>query len=145
MKTCKLLIMAKLKFAWAHLPTQTRIHLGLLNRVKLVLLLKSWTKIPCPHFSAPQQNCKRIILSHGIKILLALIVCDDRTIVVYATIFDAIPIKCYPELEIIEISATDVAVGFELPMDDIRTAVDGDLGRDGNTILDYNIVSQTPL
>ena len=28
MKTCKLLIMAKLKFAWAHLPTQTRIHLG---------------------------------------------------------------------------------------------------------------------
>lgn len=56
-----------------------------------------------------------------------------------------IPIKCYPELEIIEISATDVAVGFELPMDDIRTAVDGDLGRDGITILDYNIVSQTPL
>ena len=66
-----------------------------------------------------------------------------KTIIV--TIFDTIPIKCYPELEIIEISATDVAVGFELPMDDIRTAVDGDLGRDGNTILDYKIVSQTPL
>ena len=77
--------------------------------------------------------------------LIAMIVCDDRAMVVYATIFDAIPIKCYPELEIIEISAADVAVGFELPMDDIRTAVDGDLGRDGNTILDYNIVSQTPL
>ena len=55
------------------------------------------------------------------------------------------PLKCYPELEIIEILATDVAVGYELPMDDIRTAVDGDLGRDGNTILEYNIVSQTPL
>ena len=65
--------------------------------------------------------------------------------IVSKTIFDTIPIKCYPELEIIEISATDVAVGFELPMDDIRTAVDGDLGRGGNTILDYKIVSQTPL
>ena len=66
----------------------------------------------------------------------------DATIMERAS---TIPIKCYPELEIIEIFATDVAVGFELPMDDIRTAVDGDLGRDGITILDYNIVSQTPL
>ena len=73
--------------------------------------------------------------------IIVMIVCETTIV----TIFDTIPIKCYPELEIIEISVTDVAIGFELPMDDIRTAVDGDLGRGGNTILDYKIVSQTPL